>query len=188
MLNSLRADVDALTGDLQAANGKLRSIMSLLSDVAGGQNQAFLNRTSRGSVGGGGGGGSGFQGGHVTGSVAPPAEVVHEGSVAFWGRIDGGRKVNGGINGGGQDWGVGGAPSGYLMGPCDPMGYEKQGLGQCAFYPPPSQNSPSTPPYPVGPHQVGGYGHVDRYRIARKKMLLRIQWSSLVMTERVNLT
>jgi len=89
-LNSLRAEVSALSGDLQAAKAKLESIMSLLSDVAGGQSQTTHSSTNDGATvsgggGGGGGGGSGLEYGGVVGAKAGPAEGVHGGGVRFWG-------------------------------------------------------------------------------------------------------
>ena len=158
-MNSLRADLNALSGYVKTVNGKVARIMSLLSDVASGQNLSAPNNTGRGAVvgGGGGGGGGSFQCGNVAGSAAAPAEVVHGGRVGHGGWFDDGGKSDGGIHGGGQDEGVGGAPPGYFVGPRFPVGQQQQGSGH---YPPPTQRPSSVQQYPVGPYQVGDQGHV----------------------------
>ena len=158
MLNSLRADVGALSGDFKTANGKLDRIMSLLSDVAGGQNQTAPNATSRAAVSGGGGGvggRSGLQDGNTGGSTVAPAEVVHGGSVSFGAWIAGGENNDGGTHRGGQDGGVGGASPCFSVGPRVSVGHQQQGLGQYPVGPPPPRWPSSAQQYPVGPIQVG---------------------------------
>ena len=108
-LNSLRADVGALSADLKTVNGKLQIIMSLLSDVADDQDGAAPNITSRGADVGGGGGGSDFRGGNVAGSAAAPAEVGYGCAVGLAEWIGGGGKIGGGMHGEGEDRGVGAA-------------------------------------------------------------------------------
>lgn len=133
-LNSLRADVDALTGDFTKMNGKLDNIMSLLSDVASSWNPSAVNNTNRGAAGGGGGGGSGFEGRNVEG----------------W--IFGGGKSDGDIRGS-QDSCVRGAPPANFVGSVW-MEHPRQGGGNYPFYPSPPQTPSSTQRYPVRPHQV----------------------------------
>ena len=163
-LNSLRADVGALSGDLKTVNGKLQVIMSLLSDVADDQNGAASNNTSHGAdVGGGGGGCSGFRGGNVAGSAAVPTEVGYGCTVGVAGWVGGGGKSDGGMHGEGEDWDVGGAPRGHFVEQGVPMCRQEQGSGSNAFCPPPSWTAPSsTRPYPVGPHQAGDQIHDAR--------------------------
>ena len=161
MLNSLRADVGALSGDLETANGKLRSIMSLLADVAGGHNHSFPKNTNHeADVGGGGGGGSRFPGGNIGGSAAAPAEVGPGDSDGFGGWIRGGGTSDGGIRCGVEEWGVSGAPPGYFVGPSVLMGHQQPASGHYPVCPPPSQNPSSTQRYPIGPHQVSDEAHL----------------------------
>jgi len=158
MLNSLRADVGALSGDLRTANGKLENIMSLLSDVARCQNQPATNNTNRVAVvSAGGGGGSGFEGGNVMGSAAAPVEADRGGRVGFGGWAgEGGRESDGGMGRGGQGSGAVRAPSGYFVGPsASPVGHRPERTGGHPFHHPPSQATSSTERYPVGPDQVG---------------------------------
>ena len=163
MLNSLRAEMGVLSGDLKTANGKLDRIMSLLSDVAGRQNQTAPNATSRAAVsggGGGGGGGSSLHDGSIGGSAAAPAEVVRGGSVSFGGWSAGGENNDGGIHGGGQDGAVFASSPGFSVGPRVSVGHQQQGLGHYPVGPPPPRWPSSTQQYPVGPQQVGHQAYI----------------------------
>jgi len=155
MLNSLRADVGALSGDLRTVNGKLENIMSLLSDVAGGQKRAAPEYSIRGAaVGGSGGRGIRFEGRNVVGSSPTPTGDFHGGrdELGGWGRDS-----DSGMGGGGEYSGARGAPPGDFVGPSVPIGRQPQGAGyHHPFYRPPLQTpSSSTKRYPVSPPQVG---------------------------------
>ncbi len=161
MLNALREDVGALSGDLRTINGKIEKIMSLLSDVGRGQNHVASSSAKLGAAVGGGGDGSGFQSGNVVGSAAPPVAVVHGGRVMFEGWIGGGRRESDdGIHRGGEDPGVCGAPAGYFVGQFFPKDHQQQGAGtRHPFNLRPPQTPPSRQRYPVGSDQVGEEVH-----------------------------
>ncbi len=145
MLESLRTDVDALSGDLRTINGKLENIMSMLSDVASGQPQTSSSNTSS-CAGPGAGGGSGFEGGNADDSAAAPDDVLHGSGVALGGWTGGDRGSDGVIDRGGHDSRVRGAPAGFFVGQFFPTSRP--------LLPPPPQMPSATQRYPVGPHRV----------------------------------
>ncbi len=155
MLNSLRADMDALSGDLKTVNGKLGSIMSLLMDVASGQttpdnpNYGDCGRVNSGDCG------SDFEGGDDGRAAAAPNEAVHGGGVGFqqWGG-GGGETDWGGRRRGQNSFGFGTSLGYQEAPPCPPSDRSRQEFQDYPRYLRLAQISPSTERYSTGPHEV----------------------------------
>ena len=141
MLNSLREDVGALSGDLKTVNGKLGSIMSLLMGVAS-RRTASNDAVHRGG-GSSGDSGSHFESGTDGSAAATSTEAFHGGGVGSQQRRGRGGESDGSSHREGHTSYEVGTPLGCYEAPCLPTDHR--------WY---SRSSSSTNRYSVGSHQV----------------------------------
>ncbi|CAM9353567.1 unnamed protein product, partial [Ectocarpus sp. 8 AP-2014] len=159
-LSTLTTDVDIMSVDLRAANGKLDDIMLMLSGMAGGNlHSSMIPPVQRGNMGRGGGGSFGFGigGSSRNQNSYNTAETTGAAAAAFGGdrqHVAGTGSRDGSTNQEGHDPSVHGAPLDRCHTPCLPVGHQQQGWQGHGPYPQPHQPSFSTERYLVAPNQV----------------------------------
>ncbi|CBJ31835.1 Heat Shock transcription factor [Ectocarpus siliculosus] len=159
-LSTLTTDVDMMSVDLRAANGKLDDIMLMLSGMAGGNlHSSMIPPVQRGNMGRGGDGSFGFG---IGGSSSDQnsyntAETAGAAAAAFGGdrqQVVGAGSRDGSTDQEGHDPSVYGAPLDQRHTPCLPVGHQQQGWQGHGPYPQPHQPSFSTERCLVAPNQV----------------------------------
>ncbi|CAM9487148.1 unnamed protein product [Ectocarpus sp. 4 AP-2014] len=159
-LSTLTTDVDMMSVDLRAANGKLDDIMSMLSGMAGGNlHSSMILPVQRGNMGRGGDGSFGFGIGESCSDESSYniAETAGAAAAAFGGdrqQVAGAGSRDGSTNQEGHDPSVHGAPLDQYHTPCLPVGLQQQGWQGHGPYPQPHQPSFSTERCLVAPNKV----------------------------------
>lgn len=139
IMSTLVTDVGTVSGDMKAVHGKLDSIMSLLSGMAGGKSQVVpsnpMPQPQNNSTGddaaaaageGGGGGGVSFGGGGDTASfiAVEPQAPTTRGGYGQW-PVGGGDGGGGSIRRGGHDPYMYEAPADYYTTPSLPVDHQQ---------------------------------------------------------------